>query len=276
MTIDIDPIIFEIGSQEVGWHGVMMVIGIVVATLVAGRMAAKEGIASDAVYTAAFWIVLFGLIGARITHVIDEFGDYSDNPAQILAIWEGGLGWYGGYIGGMVGGLVYTKLSRIPFGRLADVVSIAGILGLAIGRIGCTINGDSYGTPTSLPWGFTYTQSPYTTPFDAGHPAPVYEIIWILVIISVLWKLRGRLSPPGSLFLVMVALYSFGRFFISWVRAEPAVLGSLHQAHLFSIILFVGSLAFLAYRKVHLVKPEDKPEALGEGTVEIEEEQQSP
>lgn len=272
MTIGMDPIIFNIGSHPIGWHGVMMVTGIIVATLLAGRLALKEGIPSQAIYTSAFWIVLFGLIGARLAHVIDDFDYYSDNLGEIPALWEGGLGWYGGYVGGMVGGVVYAKLAKIPLARLADTVALGVILGLAIGRVGCTINGDAYGTPTSMPWGLTYTHhDAYADLFVKGHPAPVYEIIWILITVGALWRLRGRLSPPGSLFLATVAMYSFGRFFISWVREEPAVLGPLHQAHLFSIILVVGSLAFLFYRKVHLVKCVATSDASREGAVEIEE-----
>lgn len=263
MTISMDPIIFNVGSHSIGWHGVMMVIGIVVATLLTGRLASKEGIKREDVYTAALWIVIFGLIGARLSHVIDEFEYYRDDISQILAIWEGGMGWYGGLIGGIIGGVVYSKLYKIPLGKLADAVAIGGFLGLAIGRIGCTINGDSYGIVTSLPWGLTYTHpDAYADPFSMpGHPAPVYEIIWILVIVTVLFRFRGRLKPPGSSFLLMLALYSFGRFFISWVRDEPAVLGPLHQAHIISLALFTIAVAFLVYRKVHLVKLEPAEEA---------------
>jgi phosphatidylglycerol:prolipoprotein diacylglycerol transferase len=79
----------------------------------------------------------------------------------------------------------------------------------------------------------------------AGHPAPVYEMIWDLLIFALLWRLRGRLIPEGSLFLLYLALYSFGRFFISWVRVEPAVLGSLHQAHIVSIAVFIAAVVLL-------------------------------
>ncbi|MFC2018315.1 prolipoprotein diacylglyceryl transferase, partial [Chloroflexota bacterium] len=291
MTISMDPIIFNVGSHPVGWHGIMMVTGIIVAVLLSGRWAEKEGITAETVYTSAFWIVLFGLIGARLSHVIDDFDFYSDNISQIPAVWEGGMGWYGGYVGGIVGGVVYAKLTKIPLGKFADAIALGGILGLAIGRIGCTMNGDAYGTPASLPWGLTYTHvDTYADLFVKGHPAPVYEIIWILSISIALWLLSGKklpltwlgvlgaamaiilnliiscdlwtrcwvnmfaiavviflsvivffvlsklrrwLDPPGSLFLATMALYSFGRFFISWARAESDVLGPLHQAHIF-------------------------------------------
>lgn len=247
-----------------------MILGIAVAILLAARLAVKEGIPSQAVYTSALWIVLFGMIGARLVHVIDEFDFYSNHLSQILAFWEGGLAWYGGLLGGIVGGVVYTKIDKIPLGKFADIVGPGVILGLSIGRIGCTINGDAYGTPTSLPWGLTYTHpDTYAWPlFEPGHPAPVYEIIWNLIVFGVLWKLRGRLKPTGSLFLVMLAMYSFGRFFISWVRDEPSVLGPLHQAHIISLVLFAVAVALLAFRKVSWVKPEPISE------IEVQEQSQ--
>lgn len=323
-----DPLIFDIGSRPAGWHGVMMVTGIIVAVLLSVRFASKSGISPQAVYTSAFWIVLFGLIGSRLSHVIDDFDYYSDHLSQIPAIWEGGMGWYGGLLGGMIGVIVYTKLEKIPLGKFFDAIAIGGVLGLAVGRLGCTINGDAYGTPTSLPWGLIYTHpDDFADLFVKGHPAPVYEIIWIFGIAITLWALSGKkiphiwlgalglsvvlifnlvvsdsvwtqtwismlgitvvgvliiitytvlsrlkrlLIPPGSLFLATVAMYSFGRFFISWVREEPTVLGPLHQSHLFSIILFAVCVAFLIYRKAHLVTNEGASVALIDNDAEIE------
>jgi len=236
-----------------------MVLGIVVAVLLTLRLAKRAGISEESIFTSAFCIVLFGLIGARLVHVLDNLDLYGDDPASIFAFWEGGLAWYGGLVGGFLGGAVYAWVGKLSLARLADTVAPGVILGLAIGRIGCTINGDAYGTPTSLPWGFIYTHPDAFAPLGvAGHPAPVYEIIWNLIVFGVLWKLRGRLKPDGALFLTMIAMYSFGRFFISWVREEPAVLGPLHQAHIISLFLFIGAVALLLYRKVGWVKGENR------------------
>jgi len=259
ITIGIDPIIFNIGSYAIGWHGVLMVLGIIVAVLLTLRLAKRAGISEESIFTSAFCIVLFGIIGARLVHVLDNLDLYGDDPASIFAFWEGGLAWYGGLVGGFLGGAVYAWVGKLSLARLADTVAPGVILGLAIGRIGCTINGDAYGTPTSLPWGFIYTHPDAFAPLGvAGHPAPVYEIIWNLIVFGVLWKLRGRLKPDGALFLTMIAMYSFGRFFISWVREEPAVLGPLHQAHIISLFLFIGAVALLLYRKVGWVKGENR------------------
>ena len=95
-----------------------------------------------------------------------------------------------------MGGVIYAKFAKIPLGKFADTVALAVILGLAIGRVGCTINGDAYGTPTSLPWGLTYTHlDSYADLFVKGHPAPVYEIIWIFSFSIALWALSGKKIP---------------------------------------------------------------------------------
>ncbi len=235
-----------------------MVLGILVGIGLTLYLAKSAGISEESVLTAAFYIVIFGLIGARLVHVLDNLGYYGDNPSEIFAFWEGGLAWYGGLVGGLLGGAVYARMAKLSLARLGDTVAPGGILGLAIGRIGCTINGDVCGKPTSLPWGITYT-NPNSYPVSWGlggiplHPVTIYEIIMLLIIFVLLVWLRGRLKPDGSIILLMIAMYSFGRFFLSWLRApkaEAAILGPLHEAHIISLVLFVAAVALLIYRKV--------------------------
>jgi len=227
-----------------------MIFGIAVCLLVVWRSAKTDDFPMHDILSLLPWGILFGFIGARLFHVVDTWYYYAGYPVQILMVWAGGLSWYGGLIGGVLATLVYARVRKIPLGRLLDTISV-GILGLAVGRIGCTINGDAYGTLTSLPWGVTYTHHGAYAPLGVpGHPAPVYEIIWISMMLVVLWKLRKRLKPEGSLFLATIAMYSLGRFCISWVRVEPAVLWPLHQAHIISLVLFAGCGALFAYRSI--------------------------
>ena len=256
MHIGIDPNIATFGSFSIGWHGILMFIGIIVGVLLTLHLARRAGFTEDIIYTSSICAVIFGLLGARITHILDHLDYYSDNPGKIIALQEGGLGWYGGLIGGVLAVVVYSRIRKFSLARFADAAAPGIMLGLSIGRIGCTINGDSVGTPTSLPWGFIYTNpDSYGYPY-ATHPAAVYEIIWNMALFALLWRLKDRIKPDGSLFLVMIAVYSFGRFFISFVRDEVTVLGPLHESHIISIALFVIAVALLAYRKVRLMKPE--------------------
>jgi phosphatidylglycerol:prolipoprotein diacylglycerol transferase len=254
--IGIDPDIVSIGSFTIGWHLILMLLGTAVGMLLTMRLAKRAGFPKGIIYTACVLAFIFGLIGARITHVLDDLDFYRDNPGKVIAIWEGGLGWYGCLVGGTLAVVVYAWIKKFSLARFADAAAPGVILGLSIGRIGCTLNGDSPGTATSLPWGFTYTHPHAFSPPWPTHPAAVYEILWNMVILAVLWRLWKRLSPDGSLFLVMLAAYSFGRFCISWVRDEPAVLGPLHQSHIISLLLFVIAVGLLAYTKVRLVRPE--------------------
>jgi len=255
--IDIDPNIGSVGSFTIGWHLILMLLGTAVGMLLTLRLAKRAGFPEGIILAACILAFIFGLIGARITHVLDDLDFYRDNPGKIVAIWEGGLGWYGCLIGGTLAVVVYAWIKRFSLARFADAAAPGVLLGLSIGRIGCTINGDSPGTLTSLPWGFMYTNHDSFSPlWVPTHPAPAYEILWNMVILVVLWRLWKRLSPDGSLFLVMLAAYSFGRFWISWVRDEPAVLGPLHQSHIISLLLFVIAVSLLAFRKTRLVKPQ--------------------
>ncbi len=142
---------------------------------------------------------------------------------------EGGLGWYGALIGGTLAVAVYSRIAKFSLGKFADAVAPGLFLGLAIGRIGCTLNGDSPGAETTLPWGLAYTNPAALVPADLlgvpTHPAPVYEILWIMVMLLVLWRLWKRLSPDGSLFLVSLVLYAVGRFIVSWSQGRGPGVG---------------------------------------------------
>jgi phosphatidylglycerol:prolipoprotein diacylglycerol transferase len=272
MHIGLDPEIAHIGSFSIGWHGVLMLVGIVVGVALTLLLARRLGMPDEITYTAAIWAIIFGFVGARLTHVIDNWAFYSRDPVEILAIQRGGLGWYGALIGGILGVAIYARLKKFSLGRFADATAPGIILGLSFGRIGCTLNGDSPGTPTSLPWGLTYTNPDSFAPlWVSTHPAAVYEIFWNMAILAVLWRLWKRLSPDGSLFLVSLVLYSVGRFTISWFRAEDHVLGPLHQSHIISLAIFIIAAGLLAYRKTRLVKPEPAqatvPEAQSQDSV---------
>lgn len=230
------------------------------------RLSKRIGISEEFVYVSAPWVLIFALTGARLVHVLDNLGLYSDDSSKILAFWEGGLAWYGGLIGGVLAVFVCARVKKFSLACFLDCCAPGIILGLAIGRIGCTINGDVCGIPTSLPWGIIYTH-PGSCPVKWGlsgvslHPVAIYEIILCFTTFALLLWLLGWLKSDGSLFFVMVAMYSFGRFLLSWLRAEQvesAVWGPLHQAHIISLVLFVGAVALLAYHKVGWAEKRDR------------------
>lgn len=226
-------------------------------------LAKGVGIKREVIYSAAPWAIIGGIIGARAFHVIDYLNStYINHPALIFTQFFSGLSILGAILGGSLAVVIYARMKNLSLGRLADAIAPALLLAQAVGRIGCTINGDACGTPTSLPWGFVYTSdnavAPYIlaragySPTAATHPSPVYEIMWDILVFAVLWRLKGRIKPDGSLFLLYLSLYSFGRFFIEFTRLvtpdQINVCGLLHSPHFITLIVLAICVPLTIHR----------------------------
>ncbi len=233
----LDPIIFQFGHLQVGWYGIFIALGIGVALWLTAHEAARQGIISDVIADGALWVIGAGIVGARLFHVIDNWAFYAANPAAIFG--TAGLAIYGALIGGLVALVVYTQVKRLPLGRLLDAAAPAIPLAQAIARIGCFINGDNYGIPTNppLPWSVVWTNPNAMVPNHtvAYQPAQLYEMVWDLIVFGLVWRLRGQIKSEGVLFLVYAVAYSFGRFFISFVREDNLYFETLRQAQLIAL-----------------------------------------
>jgi phosphatidylglycerol---prolipoprotein diacylglyceryl transferase len=247
--INVDPTIVRLGHFSLRWYGLFIGLAIVAAFLVALREARRKGVAEDDVYGLGIWAVLGGILGARLLHVIDRWPDYAQDPTAILAIQNGGLAIYGAILGGVAAGAIYARRHGLSIGRMADLAAPAIVLGQAIGRIGCLINGDALGAPTNLPWGVVYLNPEAMAPNlgVAYHPTPAYEMIGDVLIFALLWRLRRRVKTEGVLFLVYLALYSTLKFAATLVRQEVVWLGGLQEAQLVSMAGGLVAVAVLIY-----------------------------
>jgi phosphatidylglycerol:prolipoprotein diacylglycerol transferase len=270
VEIDINPVIVQLGPLALRWYSLMIMLGVIVGTWLSSRMAERRGISADDVYGAALWIVVGGIVGARLAHVIDRFDYYRINPDKILAVYEGGLAIWGGLIAGGLAGWAYARRNNIPFWPLADSVSIGAIAGQAIGRIGCIINGDVAGKPTNGDWGFVYTNPGALLPrpeyFNTPtQPYPLYEMVCDLVIFGVLLFLFRRRLFDGAVFLTYCVLYSLVRFFLTYVREEEVWLFGLQQAQVLSIVVVVVAAYLYLYLRGRQgrVRPPGPPGASG-------------
>jgi phosphatidylglycerol:prolipoprotein diacylglycerol transferase len=173
------------------------------------------------------------------------------HPEQIIGF--EGLAVYGAVLGALLAVFIYCWVKKISFWLLGDVIAPGAILGQAIGRIGCLMNGCCYGLPTSLPWGVVYTNPSSYCPLDEQfQPTQIYHLIWNLIGFGILWSLRRRLKPQGSLFLLYLALYAAGDLSIRFVRVgEPFRSGmffNMQQAQLIGIIILVVTVPWLVVR----------------------------
>lgn len=247
VTIGIDPVIVHIGSFAIRWYSIMVMLAALVGVLWAWKAVQKAGISGDYAFTLAIWVIPGGIIGSRLTHVLDQFSYYAANPGAIF----GGEGEAitGAVLGGTLAAWIGSKVHKMPFGKLADLTAPGLILAQFIGRIGCTINGDAYGLPTSGSLAVIYTNPNSFAPLGVPTlPSVWFEMAWDLVVFAALMIFRGRLRPDGSLFLVYLAGYNFGRFFIDFTRSNQPWLFGLHQAQIITLLVLIVVVPMLIAR----------------------------
>lgn len=244
IDIGINPIAF----LNIRWYGIFITLAIIVIILwMAWQVRKGAKISYDTLFTAALVGIPSAIVLSRLLHVLDKWDYYGQNPGQIIG--GSGLTAYGAVLGATLGVWIYSRFSKFQFGYFMDLIAPAIILAQAVGRVGCTINGCCYGTPTSLPWGIVYTHPASLAPLGrAVHPTTVYELIYNLLVFGVLVKLRGRFKPDGSLFLIYLSLYSLWRLATDFMRVGTPFLLGLHQAQVIAIIVLAIAIPLLAVR----------------------------
>ena len=255
ITVNIDPILLHLGHFALRWYGLIVVTAASVGIWVVLREAKRKGLSEYQFADAIPWVIVGGLIGARLFHVIDHWPDeYAVNPLRALYVWEGGLAIWGGVIGGLAALALFAWRRALSLTVLLDTAVPGLVLGQAIGRIACIITGDAIGKPTTGPFGLAYSNPGAMVPQLGVYysPTPIYEILMNLTIFVVVWRLRKRPLPDGALFLVYLVLYSIGRFVITFWSAYKSVALGFNQAQWISLAgLAVGvpALIYLLRRR---------------------------
>lgn len=249
------PILFNIGSFQIRTYSVVVALAIITGWLVARREAAKRDLKAETADSLFPFLVIPGIIGARIFHVIFTTPlYYLKNPLEIFAIWHGGLSIHGAVAGGILGTIWFAHRRRISFWSIADTLAPALILSQGIGRIACLFSGDAYGKPTSLPWAITFSNPLSMAPIGIPlHPTQLYEVILNLIIFIILLKLRFRIKMNGGLFLLYAGLYSIGRFIIEFFRGDERTYGifgmSISVAQILSLLIIVTVLVYFINKR---------------------------
>lgn len=248
ITIPIDPIIVSFGHLALRWYSLIILAAVFVGLRVVLREASRKGFNRESIYDMVPWLILGGILGARLFHVLDHWQDtFAANPWRVLNVWEGGLAIWGAVAGGLITLAILAWRRKWKLAFLLDLFAPALVLGQAVGRLACIITGDAVGKPTNGPFGFAYV-SPNAMVPELGvyyTPTPVYEFLLNMGIFAVLWRLRKKNLPDGALFFIYLSLYSVGRFFISiWSSYQTFALG-LNQAQFFSLVALVVSIPIL-------------------------------
>ena len=252
----------SLGPITLHTYGVLLALGMILALWVVGREATKAGLDAARVTDLAIYVLIAGLVGAKVLLVVVEWRFYWAHPGDLWAVLRSGGVFYGGLLGAMPVAWYYTRRFALDGWTTADVLAPGVVLGQAVGRLGCLAAGCCHGRAAGVPWAVTF-KDPYAyrevgTPLDIPlHPTQVYESVACLAIFGVLLFLLPRRRFRGHVVTAYVALYSTARFFIEFYRGD-AVRGSLKlgvDLQLYtSQIIALGLLLVLAATVPSLMK----------------------
>lgn len=253
--LNIDPTIFKIGELQIRYYGLMYIIAIALALFFIKRDIEKFklNVSYKELENAIFWVVIFGILGARIYHVIPNWDYYSKNLLEIIAVWHGGLAIYGGIIGGIIGGYIISRIKNWNFLRMADITIPYLALGQAIGRWGNFFNKEAYGPPTDVLWAIYIPPENRIRGFenyDYFHPTFWYESILNYLNFAFLLYFRNSkfYKNNGQVLSIYILNYGIIRFFMEFQRIDTDVVFGIKFAHIFSIIaILLGILGLIAF-----------------------------
>ena len=250
IVIDLDPNLFQLGPFLITWHGVFSVLGILAAARVGQLLLRRDGVPADRIYDMAVWMVVAGLIGARLLFVWENYRAFVGAWQRVFLLNEGGISQWGGIFGALVGGYLWCRRNRIDYRKVLDVAGPANALGFAIGRIGDVINGEHHAIGSNLPWAVEYVnEKTLGEPGRAVHPEVAYELLWNLLVFGVALLTYDRLKrrlPTGVTGLIWLSAFAVGRFFLSYLRTDSLAFG-LRQAQWASLAMIVVAAVAAAF-----------------------------
>ncbi len=258
------PIGFQVGPLFIRYYGIILMLGALAGSWLAERQARRHSQRGDHVWDGLVWVLIGGIIGARIWHIFTpppsmialglttEF--YLTHPLDAIATWQGGLGIPGAVIGGALALYLFTRKNKLNFGTWVDIAAPGLALGQAIGRWGNLINQEVYGSPTNLPWA-VHIQPQYRLPEyqnqETYHPLFLYESLWNLANVALLLWLDRHYQEklkPGDLFLVYLVTYPVGRFLMEFLRLDSALLAGINANQTFMAVIAILAAAALFWR----------------------------
>ena len=254
----------QIGLLFIHFYGIIIMSGVVLASILAYREAKRNGHDPELVWDLLIWLIIGGVIGARLWHVLTPTQSaiesglttwyYFTHPLDAIAVWKGGLGLVGGVIGGAIAMYFFTRKHKLSFPEWVDIAAPSLALGQAVGRWGNFVNQELYGAPTNLPWAISIEPHKRVSgfaEFATYHPLFLYESLWNLANMAILlWVSRrfGEQLKPGDVFLTYLVIYPVGRFLLDFLRLDTSMLGGINANQSFLAIVAVLAAAALVWR----------------------------
>lgn len=255
-----DPILISLGPINIYWYGFCIMLGVVFAMLVLLKLSKYYKVDMDTILDLVFYLMLAGIIGARIYDIFLEYSYYSKYPIEMFKIWKGGLAIHGGLIAGCLALWVFAKKKKIDFWRLSAMTMSVLPLAQAFGRWGNYFNNELFGLPTDASWGIPVlfeNRVPDFLSYEFFHPTFLYEsignfFIFILILLLNIWMIRSKKTNEIFFqFIVSVYLvcYSVLRFFLEFVRIDVTLMfANLRFPQIASIIIVFLVIIFWTFK----------------------------
>jgi phosphatidylglycerol:prolipoprotein diacylglycerol transferase len=265
---------FELVGRTVGpltlhTYGVLLALAFVAGLWIASRQGRKEGFDGARIADMAVYVLIAGLLGAKLLLLVVEWQNYTSNPRELFSLVQSGGVFYGGLLGAIPVALWYMRRHHLPIWKTADALAPAVILGQAIGRLGCFAAGCCYGRAANVPWAVTF-RDPYTlrqvgTPLDVPlHPSQLYESFAAFVIFGILMWMASRKKFHGQVLMAYLGLYAIVRFVLEYFRGDTArgtvFAGALSTSQFIAILMVLAVLLLVPQLlKNHRVAPPAEP-----------------
>lgn len=260
-----------IGTFKIYYYALIILAGVLLAAWLATRQAKKKGIDPDLVWDMLPWLLVAGIIGARIWHILTPPASmveqgittyyYLTHPLEMLNMRNGGLGIPGAVIGGAIALFFYARRHKVSFAMWVDIIAPGLALAQAVGRWGNFFNQEVYGAPTNLPWKL-FIDPAHRLPEYADvayyHPLFLYEFIYNILNMAFLLWLGDRFAKrlrTGDIFLTYLVIYPVGRFFLEFLRLDPSPVAGINVNQTIMAVIAVCAAAALVVRHTGRAKP---------------------
>lgn len=236
------PVIFEFVRIRIYSYGLMVALAFLITTFLVRRSIETVGIPKEKFDGFALWLLVSGIIGARLFYVILNIKDYMDSPLEILMLNHGGLVFFGGLLSALIVGVWFLKRNKLPAWKLVDFIVPYAALGHSIGRMGCYLNGCCYGKPWGGKLGVIFppdSLAGMAFPYEKIFPIQIFSSFLLLMLFLILSLIYKYKRFDGEVVASYLILYSIARFIIEFFRGDnPHVAFGLTVFQIIYLVIF--------------------------------------
>ncbi len=251
LHFDVSRVAFTIFGKEVYFYGIIIALGLILATVFCHYLMKKEGLPDETAADIVLFATPVAVVCARAYYVIFNFGEYKDKLSDIFAIWNGGIAIYGAIIGGVLTAYIYCKVKKLDVKKVFDIGVFGLLIGQMLGRWGNFFNVEAYGSVTDLPWRMEIAKA---GEFICVHPTFLYESLWNLLGFVVLLCYRKRKKFDGEIFLMYIGWYGFGRAIIEGLRTDSLYFGVFRVSQIVGIASFIAAAVLIVLNRRRVKK----------------------